>query len=655
MVLTAGTQYLPETALVVGGFEPRYDCEAIRGMYERRRMERGALLTQMAEVRDHVQGDVVVPLPELDRNERAAIPNLIYQGLEQISLRISSTMPTVKTPARGRAGQTERRRADLRRKAILGWWEQGDVATVQRQRARWYTAYGAAPAILRPWRSRAGERQRFPLWEPRDPLTTFPGQTDRVTDVSPEDCIFAVTRTWGWLRANYPDASRDLRRYSTSSRLDCRDDAPCTVLEYVDCEQWTTVAIADKSLDPAVVRGVRGRGSIGATTGSGTVLGSAMSVTLESAPNRAEVCPVVVPGRITLDRLMGQFDQMLGMYQMSAKLMALEVIAVEKGVFPDTYLEARPNEVPKFIAGPFDGRTGKVNIVQGGVIRELQTNPGFQTNPTIDRLERGQRLTGGIPAEFGGESASNVRTGRRGDAVLSAAVDYPIQEAQEVFAKALQEENRRAIAIAKGYWGNRESSFYVNWKGAKGRIDYKPNDIFTTDENIVTYPMAGSDANGLTIMVGQMVGMGTMSKRTAAELSPLVEDVELEFDRMQKEAMEAALLASVQQKLNAGEIAPVDGAWLMQQVLTDKMELAEAIIALDRRVQERQANSAPVGDPAGPVLPGSPEAQAGLATGTVAEAQAAQPAIGEPPEAQQNLGQLLASLRRPQMTVPSER
>ena len=61
--------------------------------------------------------------------------------------------------------------------------------------------------------------------------------------------------------------------------------------------------------------------------------------------------------------------------------------------------------------------------------------------------------------------------------------------------------------------------------------------------------------------------MGVLSKQTARELIPLIEDPEMERDRSIKESLEAALLAGVQQKVNAGEIAPVDAAWLMQQVV----------------------------------------------------------------------------------------
>jgi hypothetical protein len=155
-------------------------------------------------------------------------------------------------------------------------------------------------------------------------------------------------------------------------------------------------------------------------------------VELAAVPNRTGMCLAVVPGRVTLDRLAGQFDQLIGPFQMRAKLMAMELLAVQKGVFPDVYLTSNdPNTTPGFIQGPHPGASGLVNILTPGTAVTSQTiQPGFATLGAIDRLERTERIQAGISPEFGGESGTNIRTGRRGDAVLSAMVDPQVQEAR---------------------------------------------------------------------------------------------------------------------------------------------------------------------------------------------------------------------------------
>ena len=347
-----------------------------------------------------------------------------------------------------------------------------------------------------------------------------------------------------------------------------------------------------------------------------------VAVELERVPNPIGECPVVFAQRISLDDSQGQFDGILGMYQMQARLMALEVIAVQKGVFPDTWLIGRQGETPQ-IVNPADGLTGEVGVVRGGDLRDVQTQPGYMTNPTIDRLERAQRLTAGIPQEFGGESTSNIRTGRRGDAVLSATIDFTVQEAQRIMARSLQEENKLAVKLAKSYAGRRPTSFYVSSKMAKGHVDYVPNKNFDSTENVVSYSHPGSDINELIIGGGQRLGMGTMSKQSFMAIDPLVDDPEKEHDTVIAEQIEQALLLSIQNQASEGIIPPADLARIMDLVKHDKQELAEAVETVQREAQERQAEIVP---------PEAPEAQPGLALpGMGAESMPMEPMMqGEP-------------------------
>jgi hypothetical protein len=607
--------------------------EQIVSLYRSRKAEMEPVNAKRVAVRDAYNGDLRVSLPDMGREVHAAVANLLNSGLDQLAMRVSSTLPSIYCPPRDESVKREVTAAHKRQRALYGWWEANDLDGMIPIRARQMLAYASSPVMLWP-----DFKRGIPSWRMRDPLGTFPSACMNPGDMTPQDVVFAYRQSYGYLLHHYPNQMERLYRKEKPER-----DARLVLLDYVDDRELVTIVLSEAGADD--------RNPYGVVSGVGTgFLGSAPCVELERIPNRAGICTAVVPGRITLDKALGQFDQMIGLYATQAKLTALELIAVEKGIFPDTYLESRPGEQAKFVTGPHDGRTGLVNIVQGGTMREIGTNPGFQTNPTIDRLERASRLAGGIPAEFGGESASNVRTGKRGDAILSAAVDYPVAEQQKVLARSLREENKRAIAIAKGYFGTRSQSFYVSWKGARGQVDFVAKDIFTTDHNVVAYSHVGSDLNGLTIMTGQLVGMGILSKQTAAELLPLIDNPEQEHDRSISEALEQALLAAVQQKANSGEMNPIDVAWLTDQVKNNKLELAQALIKVDERIRKRQADmQAQTADPA------QPNPMAGLATGTPAEAQAIGPTIPEGPESQQNLTGILGALRMGQMTSPAER
>ena len=222
-------------------------------------------------------------------------------------------------------------------------------------------------------------------------------------------------------------------------------------------------------------------------------------------PNRADICPVVIPKRTSLDMPLGKFDGMTGMYQAQARLMALSLIAVQRSVFVKEWLVGRPGELPEVLveANPEDGRTG---VVTGGVLQPLPVSPPQVAMQMSEQLASEQRQQGGLPTELGGESPTNVRTGKRGSDIMSAQIDFPIQEAQTLLARSKEAENVIAIAQSKAYYGNKTVSFYVRkMQGGRGKVSYTPNDTFDTDVNFVDYPNAGSDANQLTVLLGQLL------------------------------------------------------------------------------------------------------------------------------------------------------
>lgn len=570
--------------------------DEIMAIYTARSRANDSAKARMRELRDYYNGDVIVPLPELNSDEQSAVANLLAQGLDQTAMRIASTSPDIFCPPVDTRTKRARENASIRRRALFGWWENSRMDLQLAKRARHLIGYATTCAQLR-----FNPKMGAPEWHLRDPLTTFPAQMLGVDDLRPRDVIFAYERPLSWLKKQYPEAAH---RFAAEGKSG--SDQKIDLIEYIDGEEQ--VLIGSRAPIPTTMFSQPDEDTKGVV------------IELERAINPMGQTPVVCAERISLDNAQGQFDGILGMYQMQARLMALEVIAVQKGVFPDTWLVGRQGETPQ-IVNPADGLTGEVGVVRGGDLRDIQTQPGYMTNPAIDRLERAQRLTAGIPQEFGGESTSNIRTGRRGDAVLSAVVDFTVQEAQRIMARSLQEENKIAIDMAKAYAGNRPRSFYVSTKNVKGRVDYRANENFDSSDNVVSYSHPGADINNLVIGGGQRVGMGTMSKHSFMAIDPLVDDPEFEHDTVIGEQLEQALLSSVQQQAAEGIIPPADLARIMDLVTNDQMELAGAVEKVQKEAQERQAEM---------VDPLAPEAQPGLALpGMGAESMPAQPLPGD--------------------------
>ena len=573
--------------------------EEIVELYHQRRLAAGPVHEQMRRVRDLANGDVVVPLNELDKNAKTNVANLLVQGLDQMSMRVASTMPSPYFPPAKEGSDRSKSYARVRRKAMLAMWDENKMKIKMRRRARHLLAYSTSAVSLRP-----NFRTLTPQWVVRNPLDTFAAPMDDPDQFVPDNCIFSYKTSAAWLLRNYGDLVANQLRFGNVS-----GDARYTMLEYSDAESIQLVVL-----------GAEDNPELSAAERAGME-----AIMLEAIPNRTGRPTAVIANRINLDKPRGQFDGVLGMYYTRARLQALTEIAIERGIFPEEYLVARTGENPEILQLA-DGKSGILGVVKGGDIQQLQLNPGYKTDTALDRLERQERLEGAIPAEFGGESATNIRTGRRGEAVLSATVDYRVQEAQTVFEQSLLEEDKIAIAMEQAYWGDTTKTFYLPSRTATKQEAYVPNKIWETDFHYVTYSAAGSDVNSLIIGLGQRLGVGMMSKESAREADPLISDPELEHDRIIAEGVEAALLSSIQQQAAnpAGPYQPDDLAYLTMLVMEQDVSLYEAVRLTDERARERQAQMMPMG---------APETMPGLAMPGMGAEAPTQGAGGPPLEA----------------------
>ena len=604
--------------------------EEVLNLYKQRLTYYDSLHGKMRTIQGIYNGTAQVPLPDMERNDMPSVPNLLAQGVDQMSGRITSVTPSINFASAKPGVRQYDRTAQTAGRTIGGWWQMDRWSMKMKQRGRHLIAYAMAPTVIR-W----NEEEHRPTWHIRHPLETYPSTDIIPGQITPTDCIFSYRRSAGWMRSHgYGDKLNYIM-----GRYDTHTDTSVTLIEYVDAECTHLIAAGYKQANS--------QAGVNALFGDAKVL---KGITLEYIPSEIDECPVTVPMRITLDGATGQFDNMIGMYYQQARLMALETIAVEKGIFPDTYLVSRAGEVGRFLDGPHDGRTGMVNIISGGDIREIQSQPGYLTNPTIDRLERNQRVTSGIPAEFGGESSTGIRTGRRGDAVLSAVIDYPVAEAQETFAYSLEEENEIAIKLAKKHDGSNPRTIYIGTGNSARPITYTADKTFEIDEHTVSYPATGSDLNSLIIGIGQRVGLGIMSKKTASTLDPYIDNPETEHDQIIAEGLEQALVSGIQQQASSGQMPPLVLAKVMSLVALDKLELAEALNKVTEDAIKEQEKKKQQEDAANPE-PNTPDAA--TANATVASmagpqspipGKSAMPGMGD-------LSQLLTTLRRPTQTV----
>lgn len=572
--------------------------------------------SKMAEIERIYDGEHEVVITDMNRNERAAVANLLSQGVDQMAGRIASVIPQATFTSADPGKRQADRRARTATATVQGWWQQDNLPLKMKVRARHLVAHGISPVTVT-----YSRRLRRPTWTVRRPTECFPSTEQIPGTVTPTDVIFAYRRPASWLvQHGYEAQMRALHPGNQIER-----DTNFLLIEYLD--QECTRLILSGVLQP------------GAGAYSYMQSGAIACIELEYAENPAGVPMAHVPSRVSLSREGGQFDSMVSMYYMQSRLMALDLAAIEKGVYPDTWAVSRPGELARIEDGPYDGRSGRINILAGGDIKQMDTSPGYKTDQAIDRLERAQRLTAGIPAEYGGESATNIRTGRRGDQVLSGVIDFPIGEAQDVLAVSLEAEDRSAIALSKHYDGSATRNIYVGTGNTTKRVTYIANEVFSHDEHRVVYPVSGADINSLVMGAGQRIGMGGMSKRSWMEMDPWVANPETEHDQIIAEGLETAMIGGIQQQAAAGAIPPLVIGKVMSLVANDKMELPEALAKAVEDAQRAEQE----------------QAQQQAVTAEQAAAPATQQALagaipGASPD-QQSLSGLMTALRRPAMAV----
>ena len=111
-------------------------ADEIVNLYKIRRDAQGPLMRQMKQIQDLVNGDVIVPLNELDSNAKSNVANLVSIGLEQMSMRIASTMPVPYFPPLKEGQERAKELARNRKKAMLSIWDANRMSAKMRRRSR---------------------------------------------------------------------------------------------------------------------------------------------------------------------------------------------------------------------------------------------------------------------------------------------------------------------------------------------------------------------------------------------------------------------------------------------------------------------------------------------------------------------------------------
>lgn len=563
--------------------------------------DQGPTLQAMKDVLDRYDGDWVLPIPSMadEPSLPPLTPALIGEAVDSMAQRASSVRPTISSPAIKPlvdTGRGSRQYATIRRKIIAATYHDSRWLLGRRRFYRQLAAYHTTSVVVLP-----DFDTQMPIIQIRDPLSTFvePQANEQLRD--PTYCAF-ITRFSGIsLRAKFPAVRSENGGPITPHEFDQLWD----VVEWIDLDQSLFGLVG-----PVKAYGVH----INQRSQNAPWMPLAPPV-----PNRLGLLPAVVPHNVSLGKIASRIGSMLGSVDLQAKLMALDIIAQEKAIFPDMYAIGRQGGMPTIVGGAWkDGREGDINMLNDvEAVGMLRNTPDQRTSQVIDRLERNFRVSTGLIPQTGGETYGALRTGRGIDALAGMAIDPRVQELHEITEAYLPQMNRAILQTYKTYWGSKSYSLYSGWPDDLGHVEFTPDRHIETLDNTVSYAIAGADVIQQTQILGSLRGSGTMSRRTFMAKHPYINDPESEGSLIDEESFEEALRNSILQQLSQGQM-PLMVAVEIRKQLQKGEDIFTAVAKADEAARKLQATQAPA-PPEGMVAP--PEAMPGLAAGPAAMQQ----------------------------------
>ncbi len=611
--------------------------EEIRALAVGLQARRTPVLQYMQDIKRHYEADWVVPMPDVkgEPNMSMFTPSLITDTIDGIGMRAASISPTTYCPAISMS-KTASARATTRRKIINATYHDQRWKVKRRRYYRHLTAYDTASIFVEPDFKTGRVRLNV-----RDPLFTYPEPVS-ADQVRPPEYVAFITRHSGeYIRGRFPQV-----REENGGPIGAQDgEKEWDLLEWVDHEQMLFGLLGPRELDG---RHISSKWRQAGTAHDGDMSTGPWMQLGPSIPNRAGLCLAVTPQEISLHSVGTRLNSLLGNVQMQSKLMALEVLAQQKAIFPDMFVISNPNETPVIMNGGQwqDGKTGQMNMLSGVAnVGQISQTPDVRTQQMIDRLERNTRVSSGLNPQMGGESFGSLRTGRALDSMMASSVDPRIQELHEVTEAWMPHVNSAILACYKGYFEHEKYEFFSGWDGDKGLVKFTPGEDIETYENTVEYSIPGADTVQQTQVLGSLLGADVISAETFRIQHPYIDDPEQEHDRIVVEALHKAILSGMQEQVASGQMPIAIVAKLYDKISKGK-DLPAALLEIDEEIKQQQAEAQAEAQAAQAQMAGpDPMAQLGLAAGPAAAAPGAvPPGAGPPPLAPGGPGADMAAM-----------
>ena len=467
-------------------------------------------------------------------------PNMLQSGIDRLAQKISG-IPQVRVDVPNENDSTRSKMmADKLERIVTNYDDKQNLNLQLAQAARWLPGYGFVAWVM----STKVDKNGFvyPSAELRDPFDTFPGNYG--PDQQPRE-LAVVRRIPRYKLAQiYPEFAEQILNkdedetnkgstapaypfgtFDTNNTSDWEDNTSqgVKIIEYYD-QGGTYVVFPEKTM------------------------------ILDFIPNVLSTPPFIFVKKMSFDALKGQYDHVIGLMAMMAKINIMSAIAMEDSVFTETNISG------EIESGQYrKGRFAVNYLAPGTQVSKPQNNIPYQLFQQIDRLERQLRMVGGYPVTDDSQSPNSFVTGA-GLSELNSTMSLMINEYREIIKHGLIEMDAKRLELdvvlsyTQGVSKKPMAGYYA---GAAFSENYQPlKDIggnFTTRR--IYGVMAGFDEPQKIVTGLQLLQAGVIDVETLQDNIDGLENIAKVQERIRKNKAESVLFDSILARSAQGDPA----------------------------------------------------------------------------------------------------
>ena len=467
-------------------------------------------------------------------------PNMLQSGIDRLAQKVAG-IPQVRVDVPNDNDSTRsKQRAEKLERIVTNYDDKQNLMSQLQQAARWLPGYGYCAWVITTKRDTNGFV--YPSAELRDPYDTFPGNFG--PDQQPREMAVIRRIPRYKLAQIYPEFAEQILKQDDDEGDEVNGDLAAPFMSYENNRE--------QNWEDNTYSGVR---IIEYYDMGGTyVVFPERNMILDFIPNVLTTPPFVFMKRTSFDQLKGQYDHVIGLMAMMAKINIMSAIAMEDSVFTETNISG------EIESGQYrKGRFAVNYLAPGTQVSKPMNNMPYQLFQQIDRLERQLRMVGGYPVTDDSQSPNSFVTGA-GLSELNSTMSLMISEYRDIIKHAItQMDSKRLemdviLSYSQGI-SKKPMAGYLN--GSAFAENYKPlADIGGDFKTRRIYGvMAGFDEPQKIVTGLQLLQAGVIDVETLQDNIDGLENIAKVQERIRKSKAEQVLFDSILARSAQGDSA----------------------------------------------------------------------------------------------------